>query len=189
MAGFVLPVLQIGVLKPVEAVVNTTINYAVPEYTEPLPVDSYINTKRVITEHHLTLQEYLVYVYLLGACFVLVLLMVKLFNLFKLMRNAQTVDHLKYKVVYLPESGVAFSFFNYLFIGNNAHGTNTIVRHELVHIRQKHSFDIVFLELLKVVSWFNPFVYLLQNRQYKCRSAAKKQVCPVKLVVSFFIEQ
>jgi hypothetical protein len=163
MAAFVLPVLQIGVLKPVEAVVNTTVNYAIPEYTEPLPVANNINTEPVVIEHHLSLQDYLVYVYLLGACIVFVLLIVKLFNLFKLMRNAQTVDHLKYKVVYLPESGVAFSFFNYLFIGTNAPGANTIVRHELVHIRQKHSFDIVFLELLKVVSWFNPFVYLLQN--------------------------
>jgi hypothetical protein len=163
MAAFVLPVLQIGVLKPVEAAVNTTINYAIPEYTEPLPVANYINTEPVIVEHHLTLQDYLVYIYLLGACIVFVLLMVKLFNLFKLMRNAQTVDHLKYKVVYLPGSDIAFSFFNHLFIGTNAPGTNTIVRHELVHIRQKHSFDIVFLELLKVVSWFNPFVYLLQN--------------------------
>jgi len=33
----------------------------------------------------------------------------------------------------------------------------------MAHIRQRHSWDIVYLELLKIVNWFNPVVYLLQN--------------------------
>ncbi|HWZ36194.1 MAG TPA: M56 family metallopeptidase, partial [Mucilaginibacter sp.] len=31
------------------------------------------------------------------------------------------------------------------------------------HINQKHSLDILFIELLKIINWFNPFIYLLQN--------------------------
>jgi hypothetical protein len=31
-----------------------------------------------------------------------------------------------------------------------------------VHIRQKHSADIVFIELIKIINWFNPLIYLLQ---------------------------
>src|SRR6185312_6617432 len=50
-----------------------------------------------------------------------------------------------------------------LFIGTETAEAGTIIRHELVHIRQKHSLDIIFLELLKIVNWFNPLVYLLQN--------------------------
>ncbi|HEY2580929.1 MAG TPA: M56 family metallopeptidase [Mucilaginibacter sp.] len=68
----------------------------------------------------------------------------------------------KYKLVAIKDSNVAFSFFNYLFIGTNVNGTNTIIRHELVHIRQKHSWDIIFLEIIKIINWFNPFIYLLQ---------------------------
>ncbi len=162
-AAFVLPVLQVGALKPVEVAVNTTLNYTLPAYTEQIPATGYVNAAPVVIEHHLTMQDYLVYAYLLGAVILFAMLMIKLFGLARLMRNAQTSDALKYKVVYLPETGVAFSFFNYLFIGNNAHGGNTIIRHELVHIRQKHSVDIIFLEVLKVINWFNPFVYLLQN--------------------------
>ncbi|MDB5156895.1 MAG: TonB family C-terminal protein [Mucilaginibacter sp.] len=160
--AFTLPVLQVGVLKPVEVAVTSTINYTVPAYTEPL-ITNYVNTAPVVVEHHLTIQDYMVYAYFLGACILFLMLVVKLFSLLKMMRNAQTVNELKYKVVYLPKTGVAFSFFNYLFIGDNAPGANTIIRHELVHIRQKHSFDIIFLEVLKVINWFNPFVYLLQN--------------------------
>jgi outer membrane biosynthesis protein TonB len=160
--SFILPVLQIGALKPVETAVATTVAYTLPEYTGPqeyLP----INTAPVVMEHHLTVDDYLIYIYFIGAAIAFILLMVKLFVLFKLMRNAKRIAQDKHMLVYLPQTNVAFSFFNYLFIGAEAHGANTIIRHELVHIRQKHSVDIVFVELLKVVSWFNPFIYLLQN--------------------------
>jgi beta-lactamase regulating signal transducer with metallopeptidase domain len=32
----------------------------------------------------------------------------------------------------------------------------------LVHIRQKHSLGIVFIEVIKIINWFNPIIYLLQ---------------------------
>ncbi len=186
-ASFILPVLQIGALKRVETAVTTTINYAVPEYEvseyiarQPIntPIAKHVEpvtqSKPVVIEPtvveatpnvaapNLTPQDYLVYAYIVGAGIVFILLMVKLSSLFKLMRNAQRINKDDYRLVYLPESNVAFSFFNYLFIGTNASGADTIIRHELVHIRQKHSADILFLEFLKIISWFNPFIYLLQ---------------------------
>ncbi|MDB5004226.1 MAG: BlaR1 peptidase [Mucilaginibacter sp.] len=182
--SFILPVLQIGALKPVEKVVTSTINYIGPEYTVPedftstvqhvtpapviagpakvsAPVQTTV-TPQVI-EHHLTVQDYLLDSYLLGVGIMFLVLLIKLTTLFKLLRNAKQEERDGYKLAYLQGTNVAFSFFNYLFIGTDAPGTNTIIRHELVHIRQKHSVDIIFLELLKVINWFNPFVYLLQN--------------------------
>ncbi|MCC8426700.1 M56 family metallopeptidase [Mucilaginibacter sp. UR6-11] len=188
-ASFILPLLQIGALRPVENAVTTTVNYTVPqEYYAPryhevqqpvnkvktiapatpaLPPVAVVNTLHqaspVVTETKLTPQEYLVYAYIAGAAVLLMMLIVKLYTLFKLTRKAKLTDQGEYKLVYLPGTNTAFSFFNYLFIGTDASGTDTIIRHELVHIRQKHSADIMFLEVLKVVNWFNPFVYLLQN--------------------------
>jgi TonB family protein len=189
-ASFILPVLQIGALKPVETAVTTTINYAAPAATVPdeyIPVTGpvrivtpavshaasipVVTTTPVVTTpkaevaaaYHLTPQDYLLFAYLFGAGVVFLLLIIKLFALLKLTRNVQRMDQDNYKLVHLPETNTAFSFFNYLFIGTNAQGADTIIRHELVHIRQKHSADIIFLELLKVINWFNPFIYLLQN--------------------------
>jgi TonB family protein len=184
-AAFVLPVLQIGALRPVKAVVNTSINYTVPQYvveeyatsreiipvtnTKPVTAAPIIQPAQTITaapvviDHHLTTQDYLIYAYLTGASILFLMLMLKLFSLFKLIWGAQRIDQDKHKLIYLPQTNIAFSFFNYLFIGANATGPDTIIRHELVHIRQKHSVDIIFLELIKIVNWFNPFVYLLQN--------------------------
>ena len=60
-----------------------------------------------------------------------------------------------------------FSFFKYLIWDNTQQLTEAeqkqILAHEKVHINQRHSYDIVFLELLKIVFWFNPFIYLFKN--------------------------
>jgi hypothetical protein len=69
----------------------------------------------------------------------------------------------QYKLINLNDENTAFSFFNYLFIGSNVPQAETIIAHELVHIRQKHSVDIIFLEIVKIINWFNPFIYLIQR--------------------------
>jgi TonB family protein len=174
--SFILPVTQISVLKPALAEQVSAVNYAnTPQQAiinaspQEIPVTVPVIAAPVIIEHpqviqhHFTLQDYLWYAYLTGVVALLLMFFVKLYALFKLMRNKSSVKEGNYKVIYLPETNSAFSFFNYLFIGINANGTNTIIRHELVHIRQKHSADILFVEILKIINWFNPFIYLLQN--------------------------
>jgi len=39
-----------------------------------------------------------------------------------------------------------------------------IINHELIHCKQKHSLDLLFFEILKIVLWFNPLVYVYQKR-------------------------
>ena len=57
-----------------------------------------------------------------------------------------------------------FSFFNYLFWDNSQtyseEEKEQIIAHEKAHIDQKHSYDILFVEILKVIFWFNPLLYL-----------------------------
>ena len=57
-----------------------------------------------------------------------------------------------------------FSFFNYLFWDNtlelNELEKKQMLDHEKVHIREKHSLDIMFIQVLKILFWFNPLLYL-----------------------------
>jgi len=171
--SFILPVLQVSALRPISPATPVhTISYAVPvqpvqtvhiiapEQQTPMPATT---APPPVIEHHVTLQEYLWYAYLAGAAVVLLILFIKLYTLFRLMRKKQCLKEGSQRLIYLPGTDAAFSFFNYLFIGTEAAAANTIIRHELVHSRQKHSADILFLEVLKIINWFNPLVYLLQN--------------------------
>lgn len=59
-----------------------------------------------------------------------------------------------------------FSFFNFVFYNaETATKPNfeTIVSHEKIHVRQLHSIDLLLTEILVVLFWFNPFVFLLRN--------------------------
>jgi TonB family protein len=66
------------------------------------------------------------------------------------------------QVVFTEENIAPFSFFNLIFIPRQPETTNNlneIIEHEKVHIRQLHSIDILFTEMLIVFQWFNPAVW------------------------------
>ena len=58
-----------------------------------------------------------------------------------------------------------FSAFGYIFIysGSPKHEIEEIVRHEQNHLDRYHFLDIIFLEVIKVIQWFNPFIYMFDR--------------------------
>lgn len=69
-------------------------------------------------------------------------------------------------IVILLNSSAAFSFFHYIFLGTeiSAEKKEHIVQHEMVHVKEKHSLDLLICEILRIVFWFNPLIYMYQTR-------------------------
>ncbi|BAU55249.1 M56 family metallopeptidase [Mucilaginibacter gotjawali] len=155
--SFVLPLVQLGFLRRDQSV--QTVSYVIAAHG----ANNYDKAAQFAWADYFTLQNCVLGVYLLGAVIFTVLLIIKLTRLFRLTRSRSAMVDKQYKLVHINDSNSAFSFFNYLFIGTKAMDAEIIIRHELVHIRQKHSFDIILLELLRIINWFNPLIYLLQN--------------------------
>ena len=64
------------------------------------------------------------------------------------------------------EYSLPFSFFNHIFIHPEFHKQNglaDILAHEKVHIRERHWIDLLFIELLTVLFWFNPFIWFFEH--------------------------
>lgn len=59
--------------------------------------------------------------------------------------------------------GNAFSFFWKKRIDANLPEVQTIDKHEEIHIRQWHTLDILFFELLGIFTWFNPIIYFYKH--------------------------
>lgn len=85
-------------------------------------------------------------------------------------------------IVHLLKSNAAFSFFNYVFLGEwiKEGERETILKHEMVHVSEKHSADLLLFELLRILFWFNPLIYMYQNRlttlhEYIADAKAMKQ--------------
>ncbi|WP_282159641.1 M56 family metallopeptidase [Ulvibacterium marinum] len=90
----------------------------------------------------------------------------KLFQIRKLKRLGEVHYFNEFTRVILPNSTAAFSFLRAIFLGDKVveREHDTIIKHELVHIRQRHSYDLIFFELMRILGWFNPLVYVYQNR-------------------------
>jgi TonB family protein len=66
----------------------------------------------------------------------------------------------------LKDDITPFSFFNLIFIHTEKHSDTELTQillHELTHVRQRHSIDILLVELLCIFFWWNPFVWMLKR--------------------------
>ena len=69
------------------------------------------------------------------------------------------------KLVRTSEYDASFSFFTYVFVNPSMSDIETqeIVNHEIEHIQQRHWFDLLLAEILCMLQWFNPFVWVYGN--------------------------
>jgi bla regulator protein blaR1 len=87
-------------------------------------------------------------------------------NIYILMQKVRGNTRLPYStanLVLLPEQIAPYSFGRFIFVNKAAYlqGNipNAILQHELAHVAQKHSYDILLIEVLKALCWFNPVLW------------------------------
>lgn len=70
-------------------------------------------------------------------------------------------------LVLLPSSSLPYTFLNYVFVFKedfqNGDLEDAIIEHEHTHVKEGHSYDILFLEVLLIPFWFNPGLYLAKH--------------------------
>jgi len=124
-------------------------------------------------------------VYLIGAGLFLLRFLYKLLKLQILIRKSSIQKINGVNVVFVEKDLAPFSFFNFVFVNrSNISGDdfNRIVSHEMIHIRQYHSVDLLVMELLTILQWFNPFVWpykesLKETHEYLADNAVIAQGC------------
>jgi len=84
----------------------------------------------------------------------------------KIMRNPKHRDTSLIKVL-LREEVIPHTFLRYVFYNRkkfvNQEIPKEVIWHEEVHAKQLHSIDVLLIELLQVVFWFNPLIRLTKN--------------------------
>lgn len=107
-------------------------------------------------------------IYLLGVLFYASVLGQHLYRIRQLIRTGQKEKQNGNWLVWLEGDAAPCSFFNYLFLGKRClnmeeEELEKVKQHELVHIGQRHSLDLLMLELINVFFWFNPFHRLIRK--------------------------
>ncbi|QNR84546.1 TonB family protein [Pedobacter riviphilus] len=67
------------------------------------------------------------------------------------------------KLITINKAGSAFSFFGKKVIDQQLPQMDVIDIHEEAHIKQWHTVDILFFEIIGIITWLNPVIYLYKN--------------------------
>ncbi len=156
-----------------------TFHYAVilPAITSSLDIGE-LSVGTVVQEQASPLTIYF-WIYLLGS---LAFLFRLLFQTWKIIRKLQKAGYERsgaVKLVRTPEFVSSFSFFSFVFVNPSiaTQEMEEIMNHEREHIQQRHWFDLLLVELICIVQWFNPFAWIYahlirQNHEFLADESA-----------------
>ncbi|HYF32079.1 MAG TPA: M56 family metallopeptidase [Chitinophagaceae bacterium] len=137
---------------------NTTEPAATQQQTAKPAASSTISFQQVMT--------WLVYLYWFGVIvFALNFLAQVVVLLYRAYTRPAIIDG-PFRIVEISGDKAPCSFGNNIFINPEKYDWDTynqILLHEKVHIRQGHSLDILFAELVLIFQWFNPFAWLYRK--------------------------
>ncbi len=85
---------------------------------------------------------------------------------FKYLNLSSQSSYKNKKVVILPNTSTAFSFWNRIYLGEHIpeYQRDIILEHEYQHLRLKHTWDLIALEVLQLLLWFNPLIYIYKRQ-------------------------
>jgi len=115
----------------------------------------------------LTFQTTLIVLYIIISSTLLLRFALNIYRIIRLIRTSTILDNLKTKIVLVENKTLPYSFFKYIFVNHSDYENDRIeeelIIHEQAHCIQFHSIDILTVELIKIILWFNPFVWFYKK--------------------------
>ena len=106
------------------------------------------------------------YVYLAGGLFVLCRILLSFYRMFQLIRNGKRRSYGKYKLIVVSEPISSFCWGKYIVVSVSDYSqqsTDGILLHETMHLRYRHTLDLLCMQCLLILYWFNPAIWLLKR--------------------------
>jgi bla regulator protein blaR1 len=150
----------------------TTLNSAIPSYSSEqnpssnLTYQSYNETEPLPAQvsDGINHTQILLLIYITGVILLMVRFVRNIFLIYRQMHISEKIFYSGQKLVLTNNQINPFCFFNIIFVSKQDYLNNVIAEelltHELEHIRQSHSIDVIFIELIKIIYWFNPILLL-----------------------------
>ena len=141
------------------AIVEEYTSFLVPDFkiTETLPEIIEVNYTPIILW---SLYGLGVFIFLLKFC-------LNLNNIISRIKSNTKLKSGGFINVLVSNLKIPHTFFSYIFFNKYKFEHNGIPKevliHEQTHAKQKHSIDVLLLELLQIIFWFNPLIYLLKR--------------------------
>lgn len=131
----------------------------------------------IVKDNSLSFMSFVALIYIIGVIFSF---MKMLFNIHKIHKmkvgkKSEIIDNVN--IYYTGESHIPFSFFNDIFIGTSVISPTDnvlsepvegsvnplVLKHEMSHVKNYHSIDVVMMEIMVSLQWFNPFIRMMKK--------------------------
>ena len=136
------------------------------DYSAVLP-EIVVGSEAVETGNRVfVLSEWIGYLYLAGVLVLLVRLVIQAFSLYRLIVRMPEKEINGVCVKCLNDPSGPFSFFGWIFMNPAAvkeDEISEILTHEMAHVKQHHSVDVLLAEMVSICCWMNPFAWLLKR--------------------------
>ena len=159
--------LTMSVFAVVFPFISIEISEPLPEYFLTLDNIEILNDNNVnveaenVNNNSLSFIQIISLVYIIGVVISFVKIIFNIYKIrkIKMGKKQEIIDG--FKVIYTSENHIPFSFFNNIFIPDN---TNPLIlKHEMSHVKHRHSLDIILMEIMISFQWFNPFIYKMKK--------------------------
>lgn len=112
------------------------------------------------------ISEWIKNIYIAGILALSVRLIVQAISLYMIILRTpeKTVNEIRIKC--MKDKSGPFSFFNWIFLNPDnvkEEEMSEILTHEMAHVRQRHSIDVIISELVNICCWINPFAWLMKR--------------------------
>lgn len=107
----------------------------------------------------------LLYIYLSGGIVVLLFFCVSVSSMLKVIRESRKIRREGYILCLLHRNISPFSWGRYIVLSETDYRNypDEILIHEQTHVKKRHTVDLLFMEILLLLNWFNPVVWLLKR--------------------------
>ncbi len=129
--------------------------------------NQYLDEIVVTGNHSFSMEQWLLTGYAVISCVLFLLLVHSLLRILRILNTHRVQDLEQVKLIETQVAGTPFSFFQFIFwnraIDMHSENGRRIFEHELVHVRERHTLDRIFMQVLLAVFWINPFFWLMRR--------------------------
>ncbi|UCS92749.1 hypothetical protein KZP23_19030 [Echinicola marina] len=139
-----------------------------PIVTNSTPISLESEAKNMVSpKQSLSVWTILLAIYSLILIILVIRMVLNLHTLFLRAKSATIINQGTYKAVLSKGKDLPFTFLKYVFLEKsqflNGQINSQLLLHEKIHAHQCHSLDILFIEVLKIIFWFNPVFRLYKK--------------------------
>lgn len=118
-------------------------------------------------EQYFTIQNIALFIYAVVSSLLLIRFSKNLYHIIYKIRTNEVVRSDFAKFVPVDDDILPHTFWNYIFINKEEYKKGEIEQelftHELAHVTQRHTIDVLIIELLQIFFWFNPLFFVLKK--------------------------